>query len=98
MRRLLALFALALLPLLAHAQLSIDITTSGGRQIPIAVVPFAGEAAQPLSVSSVVGADLARTGQFRLVSSTGVSPLPSEPSEVSFGDWQSRTEIGRAHV
>jgi len=91
MRQLLALFAAALLSLQAKAQLSIDITTSGGRQIPIAVVPFAGEAAQPLAVSGVVGADLARTGQFRLVSSAGVSPLPSEPSEVGFGDWQART-------
>ena len=27
----------------AHAQLTIDITTSGGRQIPIAIMPLAGD-------------------------------------------------------
>ena len=61
--------------LAASAQLTIDITTSGGRQIPIAVMPMAGEAGQPQSVSDVVSADLARTGLFRLVNTVGVSPL-----------------------
>ncbi|HXZ48667.1 MAG TPA: Tol-Pal system beta propeller repeat protein TolB [Usitatibacter sp.] len=74
----------------AHAQLTIDITTSGARQIPIAVLPMAGESGQPQSVSAVVGADLARTGLFRLVGYDGVNPLPVEPSEINFGDWASR--------
>lgn len=77
--------------LAAHAQLTIDITTSGGRQIPVAFLPFAGEAAQPQAVSAVAGADLARTGLFRLVNTMGVSPLPTEPSEVNFVDWQARS-------
>lgn len=81
----------AILSLAAHAQLTIDITTSGGRQIPIAVLPFAGEAGQAQAVSTVVGADLARTGLFRLVNAVGVSPLPTEPSEVNFVDWQARS-------
>ena len=38
-----------------------------------------------------MGADLARTGLFRLVNAMGVSPLPTEPSEVNFVDWQART-------
>jgi TolB protein len=74
----------------ARAQLTIDITTSAGRQVPIAVMPMAGENAQPQSVSEVVSADLARTGLFRLVNTTGVSPLPTEPSEVNFADWTQR--------
>ena len=74
----------------ARAQLTIDITTSGGRQIPIAIVPMAGEASQPQSVSEVVGADLSRTGLFRLVNAAGVSPLPTEPSQVNFPDWSAR--------
>ena len=89
-RWLLFLGALAL-ALRAHAQLEIDITTSGGRQIPIAVMPLKGESAQPQSVSEVVAADLARTGLFRLVNTVGVSPLPTEPSEVNFADWTTRT-------
>ena len=79
-----------LLALCARAQLTIDITTTGGRQIPIAVMPLAGEAGQPQSVSEVVGADLSRTGLFRLVPTQGVNPIPTEPSEVNFGDWTAR--------
>ncbi len=90
MKRILAAFLVAFAALAARAQLTIDITTSGGRQIPVAILPFAGEAAQPQPVSPVVGADLARTGLFRLVNAVGVSPLPTEPSEVNFVDWQAR--------
>ena len=90
MKRFLFAVLLAAAALTARAQLTIDITTSGGRQIPVAVLDFAGEAAQPQAVSSVVGADLARTGLFRLVNTVGVSPLPTEPSEVNFIDWQAR--------
>ncbi|HEX4330550.1 MAG TPA: Tol-Pal system beta propeller repeat protein TolB [Usitatibacter sp.] len=91
MKRVFAALGLLLFALAAHAQLTIDITTSGGRQIPIAVVAMAGEASQPQSVSDVVGADLSRTGLFRLVNTSGVTPLPTEPSEVNFGDWTART-------
>jgi TolB protein len=54
-------------------------------------MPLAGETSQPQSVSEVVAADLARTGLFRLVNTVGVSPLPTEPSEVNFADWTTRT-------
>jgi TolB protein len=91
MKRILAVFLAAFAALAANAQLTIDITTSGGRQIPVAILPFAGEAAQPQAVSTVVGADLARTGLFRLVNAVGVSPVPTEPSEVNFVDWQARS-------
>ncbi|MGE0358580.1 MAG: Tol-Pal system beta propeller repeat protein TolB [Burkholderiales bacterium] len=95
MKRLLAVLLLACAALAARAQLTIDITTSGGRQIPVAVLSFAGEDAHApppaQSVSTVVGADLARTGLFRLVNTVGVSPVPTEPSEVNFVDWQARS-------
>lgn len=91
MKRILVFLCAALLALGAHAQLTIDITTSGGRQIPIAVMPLRGESTQPQSVSEVVGADLARTGLFRLVNTVGISPTPTEPSEVNFGDWTARS-------
>jgi TolB protein len=91
MKRLSLFGALLVLALASHAQLTIDITTSGGRQIPIAVMPLAGEASQPQSVSEVVSADLARTGLFRLVNTVGVSPLPTEPSQVNFPDWTTRS-------
>jgi TolB protein len=91
MKRIFLLGILLLAAAVARAQLTIDITTSGGRQIPIAVMPMAGEAGQPQSVSEVVAADLARTGLFRLVNTIGISPIPTEPSEVAFGDWTARS-------
>ena len=91
MKRFLPFAGLLLLALAAHAELTIDVTTSGGRQVPIAVVPMAGESSQPQSVSEVIGADLARTGLFKLVSASGVNPVPTEPSEVNFADWSARS-------
>src|SRR5258706_1444167 len=90
MNRFLLAVAMLLVAFAARAQLTIDITTSGGRQIPVAVTTMAGESAQPQSVSEVVAADLSRTGLFKLVTATGINPLPSEPSEVNFGDWRGR--------
>ncbi len=91
MKRFLLLSGFLLLTLAARAQLQIDITTSGGRQVPIAIVPMAGESAQPQSVSEVIGADLARTGIFKLVNASGVTPVPTEPSEVNFADWSAKS-------
>jgi TolB protein len=91
MKRTFLFLATLLASLGALAQLTIDITTSGGRQIPIAVMALAGEASQPQAVSDVVAADLARTGLFRLVNTIGISPIPTEPSEVSFADWTTRS-------
>jgi TolB protein len=90
MKRAVLFLGSLLLALNAGAQLTIDITTSGGRQIPIAVMPMSGDSSQPQPVSEVVGADLARTGLFKLVNTAGVTPLPTEPSEVNFPDWVSR--------
>ncbi len=90
MKRVLLFLGILLLAVSAPAQLTIDITTSGARQIPVAVMPMAGESGLPQSVSAVVGADLARTGLFRLVGTTGISPVPTEPSEVNFDDWKAR--------
>src|SRR4051812_32751150 len=91
MKRVLVALALWGAALCAHAQLTIDITTSGGRQVPIAIAAFSGESAQPQPVSDVVSADLSRTGLFRLVNTAGVNPLPTEPSEVNFADWTARS-------
>ena len=71
------LFALCLVAVAARAQLTIDIIGGGATTIPIAIVPFAGEQAYPLSVTGVVGADLTRSGLFRLVDSTAITPRPS---------------------
>ncbi|MGB5080833.1 MAG: Tol-Pal system beta propeller repeat protein TolB [Burkholderiales bacterium] len=75
---------------LAQAQLTIEITGGGANQIPIAVLPFAGESALPESITAIVEQDLSRSGRFRSLFVGGVSPLPTEMSQVNFADWRSR--------
>ncbi len=75
----------------AHAQLIIDVTTSAGRQIPVAIVPFANEATAPQNITPIISNNLVRTGLFSLVSLNGITRLPSEPSEINFADWSTRS-------
>ncbi len=86
----LLLFTLALAPLTARAQLTIEIVGGGVTQIPVAIVPFAGEQALPQSITEVVAADLLRSGLFKTVPVTGVTPLPAQPQDINFQEWQGR--------
>ena len=79
------------MPITAHAQLTIDVTTSAGRQVPVAIVPFANEVNAPQNITPLISANLARTGLFRMVNTGGVTQLPTEPSEINFLDWSSRS-------
>jgi len=74
----------------ARAQLTIEILGGGANQIPVAVLPFAGETALPQSITEIVEQDLTRSGRFRTLFVGGISPLPTEISQVDFGDWKSR--------
>lgn len=81
----LAAIFLLLAALPAHAILTIEIIGSGENQIPVAVVPFSGAAGLAKEVSTVVAADLQRSGLFQLVDPAGKSP--KEPNEVVYADW-----------
>jgi TolB protein len=72
----------------ARAQLNIEITGGGGNQIPIAIVPFQGESAVPQSLTSVIEADLARSGRFRTLPAVGQNL--NETSPVDFTSWRGR--------
>jgi TolB protein len=74
----------------ARAQLTIDIVGGAGTTIPISIVPFDADAGGPAAVSSVVAADLARSGLFKLVDGSMVSPRPVSASQVRTGDWRAR--------
>lgn len=78
-----SLFLCSALPV--HAALTIEIMGAGENQIPIAIVPLAGDVKLALSIAEVVSADLARSGLFRLVEAAG--KLPHEPSEVVYDEW-----------
>ena len=73
-----------------QGQLTIEITGASGNQIPVAVLQFAGEAVLPTSITDIIEADLLRSGRFRMQYAGGVNPLPTEPSQVNFGDWKTR--------
>jgi len=84
-----ALIVLLVAPL-ARAQLSIEITGAGANRIPIAIVPLAGEAALPPGISSIVRADLERSGLFRGLEVPPLIPQPTEASNVDYAEWRSR--------
>jgi TolB protein len=85
----------------ARAQLTIEIIGGGANQIPVAVLPFAGETVLPQSITEIVEQDLTRSGRFRTLFVGGVSPLPTEVAQVNFADWKSRLAdalvIGQTH-
>ena len=88
--RILALVALATAANAARAQLTIEITGGGENQIPIAIVPFAGESALPQSLSAIVEADLVRSARFRTLF-VGSQPAPvSEATKIDFSVWRDR--------
>lgn len=84
-------FAIALVACApARAQLTIEIVGGAGTTIPIAVVPFENEGTWPLGLTGVVGADLTRSGLFRIVDDAGIVPRPSRAVDVRFPDFRAR--------
>jgi TolB protein len=73
----------------AFAQLRIDITQGVDDAVPIAVVPFGGQAEGAVTdVAAVVAADLARSGRFAPLERRDMVPRPTTASEVRFEDWR----------
>src|SRR5437868_5293012 len=91
LRHVLPFLLLAFLPVFAaHAQLTIEIVGGAGTAIPIAIVPFEGESNYPLGITGVVGADLTRSGLFKLVDYAGVTPRPTRAEEIQPAVWRAR--------
>src|ERR1700752_4549733 len=75
----------------ARAQLQIEITGATEKRTPIAIAPFAGEAALGApAISSIGRADLERSGIFRALELPPLNPPPTEASNVSYSEWRSR--------
>jgi TolB protein len=83
--RYLAAFVLMCAAYSAQATLNIEIIGAGEHQIPISIVPFAGESQLAQSISGVIINDLKRSGLFRTVDPAGKAP--HEPKDVIFTDW-----------
>lgn len=88
--RLLAPLLLGFLPALAQAQLTIEIVGGAGSTVPISIVGFENEANWPLGITGIVGADLSRSGLFRLVDASGIVPRPSRAQEIRMADFRAR--------
>ena len=86
--RLIALGALALWQIPAHAELTIEMSGAGANRIPVAIADFGGESGAARAVTSVIRNDLERSGLFRLVDTSGVTM--TEATAPSFGDWKNR--------
>jgi TolB protein len=80
--------ALVSLPAVSIAQLRVEITGVGSQQFPIAIAPFARDGQVPVEIETVVRADLARSGLFRIVDA-GATPIP-ENAAVALPDWKAR--------
>ncbi|HPG60564.1 MAG TPA: Tol-Pal system beta propeller repeat protein TolB [Casimicrobium sp.] len=92
LNRSLAVLALPLLflPLIAQAQLTIDIIGVGAQQIPVAVATFAGQDPNAQQMSAVIEADLARSGRIKTVNGASL-PRSGEFAAIPFGDLKARS-------
>ena len=90
MQKLFTALLIGLMPWLAHAQLTIDVVGGAEKQDPIAITGFPGEGALPVNITQVVRGNLARTGEFKILDVSNVSPVPTEASQVNFGEWNQR--------
>ncbi len=81
-----SLFIVSIVLLPAQAQLRVEISGVGESQIPIAIAAFADEAIAPQQVTSIIKADLARSGMFKIVESGAVL---SETASINYKEWRS---------
>lgn len=72
----------------ARAELTIEITKAGGDVHPIAVVPFSAAEVGDTAVHGVIGADLERSGEFRLIPEERMLSKPSAGAQVDFREWK----------
>src|SRR5512139_299805 len=95
MTRAVSLFHLFCLVLLgasfpARAAMEIQVVGGSAKQIAVAMVPFQVAPGQPEpNLTQIVASDLERSGQFKLVSTSGTQQ-PISPAQVAYGLWRDR--------
>jgi TolB protein len=86
------LFCLALLgaSFPVHAAMEIQVIGGAANKIAVAMVPFQAAPGQPVpALSQIVGDDLNRSGQIKLVDVSGM-PQPTEPAQVNYSLWRGK--------
>jgi TolB protein len=82
-------FAITLVATLpAFSALDLELTQGYDGAIPIAVVPFAGDASDENALSNVIVADLSYCGRFRVMPRNKLSQFPHTPQSVDNAAWQ----------
>lgn len=81
---------LGMLLLAGQAQARLVIEISGGVEgaLPIAIVPFSGELAYDDPLSSVIRANLVRSGRFAPLASEKMPGTPSQAGQIDFSRWR----------
>jgi TolB protein len=83
---------ISLLSLLASwpvfSQFRVEVSGVGLTQLPVAIVPFRGEAAAPQKIGAIVQADLVRSGQFRAIDTA--SAALDENSRPDLSPWRQK--------
>jgi len=72
----------------ALAQFRVEISGVGATQIPVAIARFRDEGRSPVALSSIVQADLERSGLFRVLDAS--ADRLDETSRPSLGDWKAK--------
>lgn len=72
----------------ALAQFRVEISGVGATQLPIAIPKFRDEDKAPQAISTIVRADLERSGYFRIVDAA--SAALDETANPAMGEWRSR--------
>lgn len=85
-----SLLALRLLaPCASGAEpLVVEVVGAGARQVPVAIAPLSSEPLLPESITEVISADLARSGLFRLIDASAISPRPAELTQLNVAEWR----------
>jgi len=68
--------------------LVVEVVGAGARQIPVAIAPLSSEPLLPESVTAVVMADLTRSGLFRMIDASAISPRPAELAQLNVAEWR----------
>jgi TolB protein len=88
--RALATCLLLVVTMPVQSAMEIQIIGGSANKIAVALVPFQGAGDHPKpSLSEIIGQDLLRSGQFKLVDTGGVTP-PSVPNQVDFKTWKGK--------
>jgi len=78
----------------AYAVLDMQLTQGVRGAIPIAIVPFSGQAdpQSPDNVSTVVNTDLQNSGRFATMNQGNMKQTPSAAADVDFSYWQKQNQ------